>query len=840
MDAFWQDLRYAVRLFAKSPSFTFVAVIVLALGIGANTAIYSLINGALLRPLPGVSNPDELVLLERMRNGNVSSSGYPDYIDYRDNNSTLAGLAAHCGTPLTFDNGTAERLRGDLVTGNYFSVLGVKAALGRLITPDDDTEPGQNPVAVLSHGFWLRAFGSASDVAGRTIRLNNYDFTIIGVAAREFAGTEKGSSFDVWIPIKMQAQAMPRTLGRHWFDDRTAGWLTLFGRLKPGVSLNRAQAEVATLAKQLDQTYPNMNSGGSLGLLAGLGLDSEDRSSLRNFLGLLAAAVALLLLIACTNVANLLLVRATARRKEIAVKLALGATRGRLVRQLLTEGLLLSLAGGSLGLLLAPWLVDLILAFQQPAYALRGMDISLDGRVLFFSLLLSILTGAIFGLAPALQASNPDLVTALKGGSPGSGARKSRLQGRLVVAQIAISLLLLIGAGLAVRTMQKVLTMDRGFESDNLILMSMDLTIQHYSEAKGRSFYEELLNRVESIPGVVSASLAKTVPPNDWSDRLSVFLPAEEPPADVLRARDDLGLRVDANRIAPNYFRTLGIPILEGREFSYADRVGTTPVAIVSQKLAERLWPGESAVGKQLAVPFWREPRPPVEIVGVARNTRYRSLLVDMPMLVYLPELQTYDGRATLVVRVGSSPSSVGSNAGSNRASAGANPSGLISALRNEVAALDKSLPIFAIKTMDEQIASTLWQQRMTVGLIGLFGGLALVLAAIGLYGIIAHWVALRTREIGIRMALGARPSDVKNMVLRQGLWLAFQGIAFGLASAFALTRLMSSLLYGISATDPVTFVVASVLLAGVALGASFAPARRATKVDPMIALRCE
>jgi predicted permease len=364
--------------------------------------------------------------------------------------------------------------------------------------------------------------------------------------------------------------------------------------------------------------------------------------------------------------------------------------------------------------------------------------------------------------------------------------------------------------------------MDRGFDSDNLVLMSMDLTIQNYSEAKGRSFYEDLIKRVESIPGVVSATLAKTVPPNDWSDRLNVFPPAEEPPPDVLRTRDDLGLRVDANRIAPHYFRTLGIRLVEGREFSDADRLGTAPVAIVSQKLAERLWPGESPIGKHLSVPFRREPRPPVEIVGVAGNTKYRSLLIDTPMLVYLPELQTYDGRATLVARVASSPSS------------------FIPGIRGEVAALDKNLPVHAVKTMAEQIADTLWQQRMAVGLIGLFGTLAMLMAAIGLYGIIAHWVALRTREIGIRMALGAQPADVKNMVVRQGMWLAVQGIALGLACAFAMTRLMSSLLYGISATDPLTFVVASVLLAGVALGASFAPARRAMKVDPMIALRCE
>jgi predicted permease len=557
-------------------------------------------------------------------------------------------------------------------------------------------------------------------------------------------------------------------------------------------------------------------------LLGGIGLDSDDRVSLRNFLGLQLAAVVLLLLIACTNVANLLLVRATSRQREIAVKLALGATRGTIIRQFLTEGLLLSFAGGALGLLLAPWAASVVLTFQQPAYALRGMDVSLDARVLAFTAALSALTGLVFALVPASQASKPDIVSSLKEGAPTAGRHKLRLQGRLVVAQVALSLVLLIGAGLAVRTMQHVLTMNRGFDDENMILMSMDLTIQNYGESQGRSFYEELLKRVEAVPGVVSASLAKTVPPNDWSDRLSVFLPGDEPPTEVLRARDDLGLRVDANRIAPNYFRTLGIPILEGREFGYEDRYGTPLVAVISEKIAGRLWPGESAIGKLLAVPFWHEPRPPVQIIGVAKDTKYRSLLADMPMLVYLPELQSYDGRATLVVRVGS------------------NPSSFIPSIRDEFAALDKTVTLYAVKTMSEQISSTLWQQRMAVGLIGLFGVLALLLASIGLYGIISHWVALRTREIGIRMALGAETADVLKMFVRQGLWLAIQGVLVGLAGAYALTRLMSSLLYGISATDPMTFAAASLLLAGVALGASLAPARRATKVDPIVTLRCE
>jgi macrolide transport system ATP-binding/permease protein len=823
MDYLMQDLQLAIRRMINSPGFTALAVIALAVGIGANTAIFSLLNGALLRPIPGVQNADRLVTLERTQNGKVQYSfGYPDYTDYRDNAATLEGLAAHCGTPLSFANGSTERMRGDLVSGNYFSVLGVKPALGRLITPDDDNTPGGNPVAVLNYGCWLRSFGGDPDVIGRSVRLNDYEFTIIGVASRGFRGTETGGSFDVWIPLMMQAQAMPRTMGRTWFNDRTASWLGLFGRLKPNVSLEQAQAELTTIAGGLAQSYPDTNAGRGVSMLAGLGLDSDDRASLRNFLALLLAAVALLLLIACSNVASLFLLRATTRRREIAVKLALGATRGRIVRQLLTEGLLLSMLAGALGLLLAPWTSQLIVAFQQPAFALRGVDISLDARVFLFTGLLSVLTAVGFGLAPALQASKTDLVTALKEGTPGSGPRRSLLQSSLVVAQIALSLVLLIGAGLAVRTMQKAVTMDRGFASENMALMSMDLTIRRYTESDGRAFYEELLKRVDALPGVISASLAKTVPPNDWSDRLSVFLPGDEPPPEVLRARDDLGLRVDANRIAPDYFRTLGIPIIEGREFTNEDRVGTPLVAIVNEKLAEQLWPNQSAIGKLLAVPFWHEPRPPVQIIGVAKNTKHRSLLADMPLLIYLPELQAYDGRATLVARTSVDPAT------------------LIPAIRDEVAAIDKDLSLYAMKTMSEQIASTLWQQRTAAGLIGIFGALALALAAIGIYGVVAHWVAARTREIGIRMALGADARAVMLMILKQDLVLALVGVAVGVAAALALTRLMASLLYGVSATDPVTFLFSSVLLIGVALGAGFVPARRATKVDPLIALRCE
>ncbi|HEX3231384.1 MAG TPA: ABC transporter permease [Pyrinomonadaceae bacterium] len=822
MDGFLHDLRYALRLFAKSPGITGAAVLALALGIGANTVIFSLVNGVLLRPLPGVGDPDNLVTLERTQNGKKSSAAYPDYVDYRDHNSSFVGLAAHCGTPLSFNEGAPEHLRGDLVSGNYFSVLGATPAFGRLIEPEDDDQPGAHAVAVLGHAFWLRAFGASPEVVGQGIKLNGLDFTIVGIASADFYGTETGGSYDVWIPIKMQAQAMPRTLGRHWFNDRSAGWLSIFGRLKAGVSIPQAEAELATISRGLEQSYPDSNSGRRVSVHQGLGLDSEDRASLRGLLTILLVSVMLLLLIACSNVSILLLLKATARRREIAVKQALGATRGRLIRQLLTEGLVLSVIAGGLGLLLAPWTAQLVLVFQQPAYGLRGVNISPDLKVLTFTAVVSLVTALLFGLAPALQASRVDLVTSLKDGAPSFGRRKSRMQGNLVIAQVAFSLVLVIGAGLAVKTMREALSMDKGFDSENMVLMSMDLTIRGYSESKGQAFYEELLHRVDALPGIISSSLAKTVPPNDWSDRLSVFLPGDEPPPEVLRTRDDLGLRVDANRIAPNYFRTLGVPMIQGREFTDRDRVGTTKVAIINQKLANRLWPGQNAVGQLLSVPFWHEPRPPVQIVGVARDTKHRSLLAEMPMLIYLPELQAYDGRATLVARTSGDPKK------------------LIPAIREEVAALDKDLTLQAVKTMTEQIEGTLWQQRTAAGLIGAFGVLALGLSTIGIYGVIAHSVAQRTREIGIRMALGAGTHAVQRMILRQGLVLALTGILIGLAAAFALTRLMSSLLYGVSPTDPFTFVISSVLLIGVALGACLVPARRATRIDPMIALRCE
>jgi putative ABC transport system permease protein len=823
METLWQDIRFAARLLTKSPAFSTLAVLTLALGIGANSAIFSLVNAVLLRPLAGVASPDQLVSFEHVQRArNYYNFSYPDYRDYHNHSQSFSDIAAHVATPLSFTGEVTERLRGDVVSGNYFSVLGAKAALGRLLQPEDDLTVGAHPVAVLGHGFWQRAFGSDPNALGQTIKLNGHDFTVAGVAAEDFAGTSTGASIDVWLPMAMQPQAIPR-MSPGILEDRSAGWISVFGRLGPGIRLEQAQAEIATIASRIEQAYPETNSGRGAALAAGIGLSSPDRASFRQFLGLLLAAVALLLLIACGNVANLLMLRAASRRREIAVRLALGASRSRLVRQLLTEGVMLSLIAGVLGLLLAPWTADLILTFQQPAFGLRGQALGPDLGVLGFTLALSLLTGILFGLVPALQASKTNLVISLKDGASSGNLRKSRLQSLLVVSQVALSLVLLVGAGLAVRTMQKILAIDRGFDIDSRLLLSLDLSIQGYSQEAGSSFYEQLIKRLETIPGVKSASFAKTVPPNDWSDRMSVFYEGQEPPQEMLRGNQELGVRTDVNRVAPRYFQTLGIPLLRGRDFTEADKGGAPAVAIINEKLAEKLWPGESALGKRLAAPALNgPPLPAVEIVGIARDTRYRTLLADAPPILYFPVLQAYDGRTTLVVHT------TGDGAG------------LAQTIRGEVAAIDRNLPLFAVKSMSEQVAATLWQQRMAAGLIGLFGALALVLAAVGLYGIVSHSVAGRTREIGIRMALGANRTNIVGLIVRQALALALAGVSVGVVAALVLTRLMTGLLYEVRAADPTTFAVAAMLLIAVSLLASFTPARRATRVDPTVALRYE
>lgn len=823
MDSLCQDIRLGIRLLFKNPGFTAIAVMVLALGIGANAAIFSLINAVLLRPPAGVFQPERLVLFQRVQDGNLLGNfGYPDYIDYRNQVHSFAGLTAYCGVRLSLSDGrSTERVRGHLVSGNYFSVLGVQPAAGRMLRPEDENRSSDN-VAVISHGIWQRSFGADQNVVGRNIRLNGQDFTVVGVAPEGFSGPDIGVPIDVWLPVTSQPVAIPR-MSSDTLQNRASGWLTIFGRLKSDVLLTTAQAEVNTLARQLGETYPDTNKNRSASLSLGIGIDPDDRSHMKNLLGLLFAAVSLLLLIACGNVANLLVGRATARQREMAVRQAIGAARGRLVRQLLTEGLLLSFLAGAIGIVLAHWIGSVILAFQPPSSLLHGLDLSLDSRILCFSLLTTFATGLLFALAPAIHASKTDLVHALKAGTRAAGGQRSVLQKGLVIAQVSFSLVLLIAAGLVMRSMQKILAIDPGFAAGNAMLISIDLNIQGYSERQGKAFYDQIILRLRAIPGVASASMAFTVPPDEFSTRRAIFYPGQEPPPGVLQGREfELGLRVDVDTIGRQFFRTLGITLLRGRDFNEQDTDRATPVAIVNERLAQRLWPGQDAVGKRIAMPPWSGPAgPPLEVIGVAKDSKYRTLLSDPPQLLYLPVAQNYDGRTTLIVRAN-------------------DPARLLPAIRAEIAALDKNLPVFGVETMKEHIAGSLWEQRMTAGLISIFGLFALVLAATGLYGVIAYSVAQRTREMGIRMALGARRIDIFWLVVGQGLKLALVGVAAGVGIGFAATRVTSSLLYGVGTSDPLTFVSISLLLLGVALAACWFPARRATKIDPMIALRYE
>jgi predicted permease len=822
MVSLFGDFRYGLRILARNPGFTTVAVLTLALGIGANTAVFSVLNAVLLRPLPGIADPSRLVAFYRSQKADAfDTMGYPDYADYRDRNQSLSGLAAHSPAALSFSYATAERVRGDAVSGNYFEVLGVKPALGRLLLPEDDS--GSRAVAVLSYGLWQRKFGGDPNVMGARIALNGFPFTIVGVARKEFSGTVTGGSFDLWVPLSTQPQTMPR-LSAGILRDRSAGWLWVFGRLKPGVGFQEAEAEMKTIAGQLAQEYPMSNAGRSINLVRGVGLYPDAREEVSGLLGLLSAAVALLLLIACANVAGLFMVRASGRQREIAVRLAVGAGRGRIIRQLLAEGILLSLIAGALGLFLSGWVTELILSFRLPAMGFRRLDVGVDGRVLGFTMVASVTIGLLFALMPAVQSLRLDLTGALKNGAPGGGFRRSRWRTALVVAQVAVSFILLAGAGLLLRSLYRIVTSDPGFETRNIAMTSIDLTVHRYSEERGEALYRRLLERLSAVPGVASASLAWTVPPQDLSGRASIFFPGQEPPQDVLRLKEfEIGLRVDIDPIAPHYFRTLGIPLIAGRDFTEQDRVGAPGVVILSRKLAEWLWPGQTSVGKRISWPTLHgPPRAPVEVIGVAADTKYRTLTGEAPLLMYAPVLQNYDGRITVVVRTAG------------------DPRGAIADLQRVLSDADKDLAGFAPQTMSEHIAESLWQQRMAASWIGAFSLMALIVAAVGLYAVIAQSVAQRTREVGIRMALGAAPGSVAGLVVREGILLAVAGLVIGVPVALGFAGVVRRSVAGVSDMEPVSFAGIALLLAAVMLAACWVPAHRAARVNPIEALRCE
>ncbi|MCH8948204.1 MAG: ABC transporter permease [Acidobacteria bacterium] len=822
IESFWQDVRYGLRMLRKNPGFTAVAVLSLALGIGANTTIFSLFNALLLRPLPG-RNPGALATVYTSGSSGslYSASSYPDYLDYRDRSEAFSELAASTFTPMLLSGaGLNDRIIGETVTGNYFETFGVTALYGRTFTSAED-QPGAAPVVVLSHGLWQRLFGSDPAVVGETLKLNGQPVTIIGIAPKEFTGSIRGVSLELWVPFSNAPLLMPR---RNLIERRGARGLFLFGRLKPGYTAEQAQSNLRVIGQQLYEAHPNewTNKKGQPRVVSVLP-ESQSRvppvarGALLGFLGMLLVVVGLVLLIACANVANLLLARAGARRREIAVRLALGAGRGRLVRQLLTESLLLSLLAGVAGVLLAVWTSRLLMAFQPPLSFSLALDLGFDYRVLAFAFGVTLATGIIFGLAPALQATKPNLVVALKevGAGGAGGYRRSYLRNGLVVTQVALSVLLLAGAGLFLRSLANAGTIDVGFDPENVLLVSLDLGLQGYDEVRGRVFYQQLQERLEKHPQIESASVARSLPLGLGGARRTVAIEGYQPaPGEDMEHH--------FNVVGPRYFETLRIPIVRGRSFTDQDSKNAPGVVIVNQAFARRFWPGENPIGKRLTAQNPQDEYP-LEIVGVAKSGKYITLGEDPRPYIYYPHRQQfYQPAMDLLVR------------------ATGNPSALTDAVRGEVRALDPTLAAYSVRTLTEHMGVSLLPVRMAATLLGIFGFLALVLAAVGIYGVMSYAVSQRTHEIGIRMALGAQPRDILRSVIGQGMMLVLIGVVIGLAVALAVTRFLTFLLYGISATDPATFAGVSLLLAAVALLACYIPARRATKVDPMVALRYE
>jgi predicted permease len=827
-----KDIRYAIRSLLKRPFFTAIAIITLALGIGANSTIFSLVNATLMRRLT-VAHPESLVYVFNGNPGSVFS--YPDYSELRDQNQVLDGLIAWGGISASVNsNDQTDLAGGAIVSGNFFEVLGVRPALGRLISPEDDKTPGAHPVTVISHGLWQRRFGGDHNVIGQQLLLNGNSFTIIGVTPPEFNGAQLGVVRDLYVPLMMQAIMRPPRAGYSGemnpdlLKARSNRWLFSIGRLKPGVTIAQAQAGLAAIVKQQEQAFPATNRNRTAKLFA-LN-DSDDpaqRQQLTSVATLLMSVVGAVLLIACANIANLLLARGSARSKEIAVRLAIGASRWRIVRQLLTESLLLGAFGGAVGLLLAWWTTTALKGTPPPAGALPVTpDFAIDLRVLLFTLTLSFLAAIIFGLAPALRISSPELLPALKDESlPSERARTFSLGNILVVTQVSLSLMLLIAAGLFLRSLHRAQAIDPGFDAEKIVTVPLNINLLRYTKSRGREFYRQIIERVEGIAGVESASLARIVAIGGGSSVRSLLIEGRSGSDNQFRSEGAGVAGADANSVNSNvigqkYFQTMGIGLLRGRDFNSRDTEDGPRVVIVNDAFVRRHFPGEEVLGRRLS--FNGPAGPWQEIVGVVRDSKYLTLGEESTPVVYLSLQQNHETGMALHVRASGDPSSI------------------TASVRREVQSLERNLPVANPTLLRESLNNSLYAARMGALLLGVFGSLALVLAAVGLYGVMSFSVSRRTRELGIRMALGARAADVFRMVLRQGMTLVLLGIAVGLVASTLMTRLLQSFLYGISTTDALTFASVPMMLALVAFLACYIPARRATKVDPLVALRYE
>jgi len=822
---FQQDLRGGLRMLKKSPGFAFVAVLSLALGIGANTAIFTIINAVFLHPLP-VEEPSRLaevftrdtLTVDANTNFQLTGSSLPNYEDYRDQNTVFSGLAlVTFPLPLNW-GGQAEpqQLNASLASGNFFDVLGVKPYRGRTFIADGDKKIGGNPEVVLSYSLWTRRFGSDEKYIGQTITLNGTPYTVVGIAPPSFKGiVSLGRPDLLWVPITMRDYVLTGQL-KDWENNRRFRWTSIVGRLKPQVGIAEARVAMKTIAAGLEKEYPRENKGRTAELFplneSALGINQRRQFSLAG--GVLMGVVGLVLLIACINLANLLLAQAAKREKELSIRAAMGAGRFRLVRQLLTESTVLSLLGGLAGLLVAYWGRNLLWSFRPPFLPDGSIDPSFDARVLGFTLLISLLTGLFFGIIPAIKASGTDINEILKTGGRGGalGWTHNRLRGLLVIFETALALMALVGSGLFLRSMQNAQQFNPGFESQNLFQMAFDLGALRYDENHGQQFFRDVIERAKTVPGVASASVSAN---GIFGGGISATVFREGEQTDP----NNRGTLVNLDEVTPGHFETMRIPLLSGRDFTDFDRENTARVAVINQGMANLLWPGQEALGKRFAVV--QEPNL-LQVVGVVGTTVVGQIGEDPQPIAYFPMRQQYSPAGTLVVHTTS------------------NPEALLGAVRTQVQQIDKNLAFTNAQTVQQILGQGLWPARMGAALLGLFGALALILASIGIYGVLAYSVAQRTSEIGLRMALGAQPRQVLGLVLKQGMLLALVGATAGILVALPVARQAAGLLYGVSATDPLTYVGITLLLMAVALLACYLPARRATRIDPLVALRVE
>ncbi|MEK6281428.1 MAG: ABC transporter permease [Acidobacteriota bacterium] len=804
-----KDLRYGIRMLAKSPAFTGVAILSLALGVGANTTVFSLLDAVMLRSLP-VQNPDQIVEIATGQIGGEPHTdfSYPLYATLRDKNESFSGMVAYSNINLGLAAGdTTERIRGEFVSSNYFSTLGVQPSLGSAFAADDE-RPGAPRAAVISYALWNRSFGAEPSAIQKTLTLNGRTFTVVGVTPKNFSGLLSGMPTDVWITLPHMAdfENSPKLL-----STPTLNWLSLVGRLKPGITIQQAQSELTNVLRQTSSDAKENPNWGVL-LTQAAGGNRAYISELSRPLTLLFLAVALILAIACANVASLLVARSKTRGKEIGIRLALGATRARIIRQLLTENLLLAFAGGSLGLLVALWTSGLASSLQTRAGGPVALDVSPNLRILLFTFAISLGTVLLFGVVPAIRASRVDLLPILKDSTLTRRAfrRGPSLHSLLVVTQVTLSLELLAGAGLFLRSLWKLQAIDKGFTGDKVLAMSLNMELQGYQKDRGANFYRAALENLSSTPGLVSVSLASALPVSAGGSRFQVGPNATKPGVDE-------PISVDVVSIAPRFFETTGLPLVSGRDFRGSDTEKSGKVIIVNETMSRKFWPQRDPVGHS-----FNDGDETYEVVGVARDTKYRNLREASRMTMYQPMAQAYRPSMTLVART------IG------------DPRQIAPVLQSRLHTIEPALTTFDVKTLFEHVGRSLYVERMESVLLSFLSLLALVLTAIGIYGVVAYSVAQRTREVGIRMALGAQKRDVLKLMLMKGLALVVWGTALGLVGFYWLSRLISSQLYEVSAYDPATMTSVVLLLGTVALLATYIPARRATKVDPMVALRYE